>query len=48
MADMGENVLEISGDDSQIRRFREIADETVLPLSKRDPFTGEDAPSVLS
>ena len=48
MADMGENVLEISGEINQLRRFREIADETVMPLSKRDPYNGELSPSVLS
>ncbi len=48
MADMGENVLEISGENNQLRRFREIADETIVPLSKRDPYNGEMSPSVLS
>lgn len=48
MADMGENELRIYGDDNQLLRFREIADETVLPLSKRDPYNGELSPSVLS
>lgn len=48
MADMGENVLEISGESNQLRRFGEIADETISPLSKRDPYNGEMSPSVLS
>jgi len=48
MADKGENVLEVSGEVNQLRRFREIADETVIPLSKRDPYNGEMSPSVLS
>ncbi len=48
MADMGENILEIAGDINQLKRFQEIADETVIPLSKRDPYYGETSPSVLS
>ncbi|MGI4791838.1 MAG: hypothetical protein ACRYFS_23695 [Janthinobacterium lividum] len=48
MADMGENILEISGDGNQLRRFCEIADERLVPLSKRDPYNGEASPSVLS
>jgi hypothetical protein len=48
MADMGENILEISGEINQLSRFREMADETIIPLSKRDPYNGEHWPSVLS
>lgn len=48
MADMGENILEISGEHNQLHRFQEVADERVIPLSKRDPYHGETSPSLLS
>lgn len=47
MADMGENVLEISGESEQQQRFWEQADEHGISLSERDPHNGI-FPSVLS
>ncbi len=48
MSDMGENILLITGDAKQRRRFRERADERFVLLDERDPYNGEHSPSVLS
>ncbi len=40
MADIGENELEICGDQAELRRFRDRADARLAPLSERDPYNG--------
>lgn len=48
MSDMGENVLLITGNAGQRRRFQARADERFAPLNERDPYNGEHDPSLLS
>ncbi len=48
MADMGENILLITGDARARRRFQTRADERCVPLAERDPYNGAINPSVLS
>jgi len=48
MADWIDNELWIIGEASQLRVFKERADERFLPLSERDPYNGVTSPSVLS
>lgn len=44
---MGNNELQITGDAVVLHRFREQADERLVPSSERDPYNGS-SPSVLS
>jgi hypothetical protein len=47
MADMGWNELQVMGNATVLRRFREQADERFAPLAERDPYNGYN-PKLLS